>query len=74
MLAFCLGYRQLTEELFPARLILPENHGYVPILTPPQISTLLSTFESGIKKPLKGLYIQHLETRRKTHLLCQEKS
>ena len=46
--------RHTTEELFPQRLILPENHGYVPTLTPPQITTLLSIYESGLKKNVPG--------------------
>ena len=33
-------------ELFPQRLILPENHGYVPLLTRQQINTLLCTYRT----------------------------
>ena len=47
-------HRSIAEELFPQRLVLPENHGYVPILTPTQISTLLSTYESEIQKHVVG--------------------
>ena len=46
--------RHTAEELFPQRLILPENHGYIPTLTPPQITTLLSIYESGLKKHVTG--------------------
>ena len=64
----CNRSRATAQELFPQRLILPENHGYVPILTPPQITTLLSTYESGLKKnnwgqrAIKGFDTNELES------------
>ena len=36
------------EELFPMRLTLPENHGYVPMLSPTQVTTILALNEASL--------------------------
>ncbi|KAK2155055.1 hypothetical protein LSH36_250g01032 [Paralvinella palmiformis] len=39
--------REKHEELFPQRLVLPESKGYVPILSPTQVSSLLRSNEAS---------------------------
>jgi len=36
------------EELFPQRLTLPENRGYVPMLSPSQVTSILSQLETSV--------------------------
>ena len=40
------GGKGTKLELFPQKLVLPENHGYVPTLSPTEISLLLTTNEA----------------------------
>jgi len=36
------------EELFPQRLTLPENRGYVPMLSPSQVTSILTQLETSV--------------------------
>jgi len=36
------------EELFPQRLTLPENRGYVPVLSPTQVTSILTQLETSV--------------------------
>jgi len=36
------------EELFPRRLSLPENRGYVPMLSPSQVTSILTQLETSV--------------------------
>ncbi|KAK2188943.1 hypothetical protein NP493_119g05009 [Ridgeia piscesae] len=40
------GGKGTKLEMFPQKLVLPENHGYVPTLSPREISMLLTTNEA----------------------------
>jgi len=44
-LTYLTGKHQ--EELFPRRLTLPENRGYVPVLSPSQVSSILMQLETS---------------------------
>jgi len=37
-----------VEELFPQRLTLPENRGYVPMLSPSQVTSILTQLETSV--------------------------
>ena len=41
-------------ELYPQRLILPENHGYVPTLSPAQVSSFLAVNEATVASKFRG--------------------
>jgi pyruvate dehydrogenase phosphatase len=48
------GTRRRQAELFPQRLKLPENRGYVPVLSPNQITTILREHEASVDNNAKG--------------------
>ena len=48
--------RHSQSQLFPQRFILPENHGYVPTLSPPQVTSLLSVHEGSLESSQPGAY------------------
>ena len=45
------GQRQYAKntELFPQRLVLPDDHGYVPTLSPLQVTSLLAVNETSLE-------------------------
>ena len=44
-------------ELFPARLILPEKHGYIPTLSPSDITAILTTNETCFESRVPGHHV-----------------
>lgn len=59
-----LGQRSLygkpkasAPELFPPRLVLPENHGYTPTLSPQQVTSLLCANESTREAKIQGVNV-----------------
>ena len=46
--------KNLIPELYPQRLILPENHGYVPTLSPAQVKSLFAINEAAVDTSSRG--------------------
>ncbi|ESO07882.1 hypothetical protein HELRODRAFT_98081 [Helobdella robusta] len=42
------------EELFPQRLVLPESHGYTPVLSPAQVTSMLTSNQATHHYPVGG--------------------
>lgn len=43
-----------NEELFPQRMTLPEDYGYVPMLSPSQVTAILQVYESTSAESAQG--------------------
>ena len=43
-----------SDELFPQRLTLPENHGYIPVLSPNQVTAILTNNQATHHYPTGG--------------------
>ena len=61
----CISYRAQHQnntktpetELFPARLILPEKHGYIPTLSPSDVNSILTTNETFLESKVSGHHV-----------------
>lgn len=51
------GQRQYAKstDLFPQRLVLPDDHGYVPTLSPLQVTSLLSVNETSLENKTNSI-------------------
>ena len=54
---FYFGKPKAGAEIFPQRLVLPENHGYTPTLSPQQVSSLMMMHETSRETKVPGQYI-----------------
>ena len=44
-------------ELFPARLVLPEKHGYIPTLSPSDVNAILTNNETFVESKVPGHHV-----------------
>lgn len=51
------------EELFPQRLTLPENRGFVPVLSPNQVTSILSEHQASVvQKPVGSGPVRYFDS------------